>query len=99
MSRKLIKQGKWEILCLITNETIQMNMPNRFGNLERLVSWNSKADAQWAIKKLVLYYNSELAEFLETSPGMSCSAFEISNHQPLTIFDFEVVKAHTNNNN
>jgi hypothetical protein len=32
--------------------------------------------------------------FLEGYPGETSRKFEISNHQPLTIFDFEAVKAH-----
>jgi hypothetical protein len=84
----------WEVLCLVTNETIIMNIPNDDGIMVSTSSWRSKADANWAIKKLVIYYNDMLEIFLEGYPGETSRKFEISNHQPLTIFDFEAVKAH-----
>jgi hypothetical protein len=72
-----------------------MTIPAADGyNLDRLSSWRSKADAKWAIKKLVLYYNDALADFLKEFPGEQSHKFMISNHQPLTIYDFEVVKKH-----
>jgi hypothetical protein len=72
-----------------------MSIPAADGySLDRLSSWRSKADAKWAIKKLVLHYNDTLANFLEEFPEEQSHRFMISNHQPLTIYDFEVVKAH-----